>query len=107
MALLTTPLPEGTPLSTICDNLSIPKEFRYGVGAEETEMIATLEEWRRKAYVVLSSFKTRLQDRLAYTLDEQGEIISAVGRFEGDEPWVGEGSKDSARGTFTLRLHLV
>lgn len=101
MALLTTPLPEDAPISTICDYLKIPKEFRYGIGDEEAETIATLEEWRSKAYVVLSDFKARLWDKQAFTWEEQGDIVSAVAPFDGDGPWVVDSSRETAQGTST------
>ncbi len=88
----------NTALEPNIHQLTIPQEFRSYETIQEGDVIIHLEEWRRRAYVVLSDLQTKLQNDEKLSLDLQAKVMSAVAQFDGEGPWILETSREVARG---------
>ncbi|KAJ3551934.1 hypothetical protein NM688_g4421 [Phlebia brevispora] len=78
--------------------LEVPAEFAEYETTENADVIVRLEEWRRKAYVVLDELRTQLaakQDTL--TLEERADVISTAAQFDGEGFWVLDTTTELAR----------
>lgn len=80
--------------------LEIPSEYSNpDEDSLEADAIIRLEEWRRKAFGVLSDLRTRLKAREEYALQEQADVVAAIAPFTGHGRWVTDSTRELAKGT--------
>ncbi|OBZ71884.1 hypothetical protein A0H81_08168 [Grifola frondosa] len=75
-------------LVSTLEALQIPREFARYDSLNEIEVIVRLEEWRRRAYVVLSELADKYRAKDNLTLEEQARLVATTATFDGNGPWV-------------------
>jgi hypothetical protein len=98
MAILVSSLTDDTDLPAILKQLEIPRDYRNYDDITNADIIMRLEEWRHKTNTVLADFKTRLQEREIYSLEQQADIISVIAPLSGEYLWTIESTKQLAKG---------
>ncbi|EJF63083.1 hypothetical protein DICSQDRAFT_103604 [Dichomitus squalens LYAD-421 SS1] len=82
--------------ATSYGGLKVPIAFAKHDETAEAETVVHLEEWKRKAYEVLSRLREDLRARGPVDADAQAEIVYYLSPFAGDGPWVLERSRNVA-----------
>jgi len=89
-------------LDPFLECLQIPSDFSRYERLVETEIIASLEQWKQKTDACLS----KLRDLAAcegpsFSVQEQAQVISTVAPYEGQGSWITETSRDISKGKYT------
>lgn len=79
-------------------DLQVPPDFAKYEDTAEAETIVRLEEWKRRAYEVLSKLQVEMSSWGAIETRRQAEVVYRVAAFDGDSPWVLQSTRDIARG---------
>ncbi|KAI0751219.1 hypothetical protein C8Q80DRAFT_1156088 [Daedaleopsis nitida] len=77
--------------------LRVPPEFATLDEDTESEIIVRLQLWKRRADEVLVSLRDYLRTRQAMDIQQEAEVAYATATFDGEEPWVSETSRATAR----------
>ena len=84
--------------SSSLTELKVPPEFAKYNDVVEADTIVRLEEWKQRAYHVLSQLRADLQNEQLQTSSQQAELAYAVAAFDGDDPWIDQSTRDIAQG---------
>ncbi|KIM83994.1 hypothetical protein PILCRDRAFT_68800, partial [Piloderma croceum F 1598] len=90
-------------LDSLLDPLKIPQDFARYERHVETEIIASLEQWKLKTDACLLEFRNlALREASQFSIQDQGSVISTIASFEGDGSWITSTSREIAKEILAL-----
>jgi len=90
-------------LDPLLDPLKVPQDFARYERHVETEIIASLEQWKLKTDACLSELRNlAVREASQFSIQDQGSVISTIASFEGEGSWITTTSREIARGEWTL-----
>jgi hypothetical protein len=90
-------------LGSLLDSLKVPQEFSRYERHVETEIIASLEQWKLKTDACILELRNlALREASQLSIQDQGFVISTIASFEGEGSWITSTSREIAKGEWTL-----
>jgi len=95
----TRPMTMTSRLDLLLDPLNIPQDFARYERHVETEIIASLEQWKLKTDACLSELRDfAVREASQFSIQHQGSVISTIASFEGEGSWITSSSREIAKG---------
>ena len=86
-------------LDPLLEPLQIPPDFSRYEKLVETNIIASLQQWKQKADICLSELRdVAAREGFQFSVRDQAQVISAAASFEGEGSWTTNASRGISKG---------